>query len=291
MSLSDESFKGKKKTKTMSVLEGVYLSWGAMIKYVKEESKDDTAAIANLIDILVKAHQLPFDGRDDKFTVEKLLQQNELTDNMGLMEILIIQYKFVFPTESIKDLLPSTSFERLLSKDLISCDDPLFVKYIRSSEDGGTKQLTKMLKKSDNFAACGRILAAFLKSDDLEQMLTFIKKLMPQVNTLDIQGSVDELSKKLNCSVENKTLIDQELIKEWKLTTKGKVNKNELKRKTSVGGESNKKKTKIEDKEDYVEEDDFEEDDSSEDDSGEDDSGEDDSGEDDSGEDFSGEDD
>ena len=85
--------------------------------------------------------------------------------------------------------------------DLITCDDPMFVEHILSTEDGGTALLTKMLKKSDNFGVCGRILAAFLPSDNMEQMLAFIKKLMPEKSIKDIQGSVDELTKKLKCSV------------------------------------------------------------------------------------------
>jgi hypothetical protein len=46
-----------------------------------------------------------------------------------------------------------------------------------------------------------------------EQMLAFIKKLMPENNIKDIQGSVDELTKKLKCSVDNKDLLKIELMK------------------------------------------------------------------------------
>ena len=294
--VSDESINGNKKKKLMTLYEAVYSSWGTMIKYVID-TKVETAGIANLIDIVVRAHQLPFEGEDHQFTVGKLLKQNRLIDNEDLIAVLMMEHKFKFPTKSIKELLPHTSFEKLLQMDLITCDDPMFVKHILSTDDGGTALLTKMLKKSDNFGVCGRILAAFLPSsyNTLEQMLAFIKKLMPVKNIQDIQGSVDELTKKLKCSVDNKGLLKIELIKEWHLTTKGKVNLQ--KRKTPLGGGSNKKKTKREDKEDYIEEeendseeeenDSEEEDDDSEeeDDSGEEDSSEDESSEDDSGKD------
>ena len=72
MSLSDENIKGNKTKKTMNVFDALYRSWGAMIKYVKDSNGD----VANQINIVVRAHHLPFEDGDDKFTVGKLLQLN-----------------------------------------------------------------------------------------------------------------------------------------------------------------------------------------------------------------------
>jgi len=274
MSLSTTEILGNKNV----ALTALSASWTAMINFAK--SNCDIDGLANLINIIARSHELPLDSKTNEITVKKILKKTGLINNLELMTLLLVEHKFRFTTKSIRELLPESAFESLVfDMDFVSCDDPVFVEYVKAIKDGGTQLLKKMLKKSDNFGACGKILAPFFSSDaKVADMLTYIKSLMSEESIKDIQGTVAELTKRFkNCSAEDKLFLEKQLGEEWKLTLKGKVNQNK-KRKTPVGVESknNKKKTRraAQDNDDY---DDSEDEDNS---SDEDDSDEDDNDED-----------